>query len=443
MGTDRMTTALPPHDEQAEEAVLGSLLLDGGGIEAIDLLASDFYSTKHRQVYEAMLALADRGEPLNHITVAHEMALQDTLEAAGGQGLLSNLTLATPVSVHLEHYAHIVQQCSARRRLIEAAGTIAGLGYDGMDPLAAVEQAHRLLETVSTSRPDTERDMPAVVAEFEAELASPQPTALSTGFRDLERYRLLAPATLAVLAARPGAGKTALALGIAVHAASKGHSVRLYSLEMGGTTLLQRMASGLSGVPLTAIINRSMSPDERERLTDTLRRIERLPMVIDDSPTVTARGVISRVQRAEARGHVDLVIVDYLQLLQATDTRKPRAEQVADMTRELREMARSVGCSLLVLAQLNREVEKRMGGEPLLSDLRESGAIEQDADTVTFAVDATGGLSEEQWEQRHPTKRYPESLVRLLVRKNRNGPPGEATLFFRRPHTWFYSIGDE
>ena len=194
---------------------------------------------------------------------------------------------------------------------------------------------------------------------------------------------------------------------------------------------------------VTAIINRSMSPDERERLTDTLRRIERLPMVIDDSPTVTARGVISRVQRAEARGHVDLVIVDYLQLLQATDTRKPRAEQVADMTRELREMARSVGCSLLVLAQLNREVEKRMGGEPLLSDLRESGAIEQDADTVTFAVDATGGLREEQWEQRHPTKRYPESLVRLLVRKNRNGPPGEATLFFRRPHTWFYSIGDE
>jgi replicative DNA helicase len=442
---------LPPHNVEAEEAVLGSLFVDPDSITetAIFLKPEAFYREKNRWVYEACLALYDRNEAINHITAAQELATQGRLEAVGGAGYLSLLVERLPTSLHVEHYARIVHRLSVMRRLISAAGQIAAIGYEAEADLdSALNKAEDALFRVR--RGESPRDFIHIRHLLEqyweegsligAGLEEAGRLAhVDTGFPALdELLGGMQRSDMVILAARPSLGKSSLALGIARNAAlEQGAQVAIFSLEMSKEQLVQRLLSMEAEVDSKRVRLRQYTPLQEKRVMEATGKLSGLPIYIDDSPALRVVEMRSKARRLHYERGIDLIIVDYLQLIRGDGRSENKVQEITDISRSLKTLAREMDCPVLAVSQLSRAVESRPSHVPMLSDLRESGSIEQDADVVMFIYRDDAYIKKEDWDRINPERPYPEGIANLIVAKHRNGPQGQRNLRFRQEITRF------
>ena len=447
---------LPPHNFDAEESVLGSLLLDEDAIYKVAamLQPEDFFRERDRWTYEGCLALYDRREPINQVTLAHELAMADRLEAVGGQPFLSFLVTAVPTSVFAEHYANIVRQTALLRRLIAAAGQIAALGYEGgPDAAAVLDKAEDILYHLRSGRsPHDFVHIKQVIDEYleggGEEDATGRLARILSGFDRMDRVLGgLHRSDLVILAARPGLGKTSLALGIAYHAAVRQNAhVAVFSLEMGKEQLVERLLSGEAGVDvqrlrLGHLDSKYLTDDEQQRVIEATGVLSEAPIYLDDSPMVSVVEMRSKARRLHFDIGLDLVIVDYLQLIQGgAGFQDNRVQQMSEISRSLKALARELRVPVLALSQLSRAVESRQPHIPQLADLRESGSIEQDADVVMFIYREDAYFSQDEWDRRYPGKPYPEGIANIFIAKHRNGPTGQVDLYFQKKTARFYTL---
>jgi replicative DNA helicase len=420
-----------PHDHLVEQALLGSLLIDRDAILTASKIVSedDFFVPSHRLIYAAIIRLMKRRVPPDIITVGAEMRLRHP--AAGiDEAYLSTLTSTVPTAVHAEHYAQIIAGLSARRRLIDTSINVATVAGDTRIDLGKV-----ILET-KTSMARIERKLSqdnfASIASLRSRcLPSGQQRGVESGIIDLDNLTDgFHPGELIIIAARPGVGKSALATSIALNAAiAQGMSVALFSLEMSGDQVVMRMLSVLTGIPSHLIRRGQLDKYQWYAVADAYYRLGRLPILIDDTVMISIEELARRVSSTASSRRIDLVIVDYLQLIYGS---KPdnRVQELADISRGLKAMARDAGCPVIALSQLSRGIERRSDRTPRLSDLRESGALEQDADMVIFL------MREELWDIAAPSR----GVAELYLAKNRNGPIGSVSVRFDHGTTSFFNL---
>ncbi len=444
---------LPPHNTEAEEAVIGSLLIDPEAIlkTAIFLKPEAFYREKNQWLYEACLALYERNEAINQITVAQELSRRGKLEEVGGMGFLSYLVSVLPTSVHVEYYAQIVHRLSLMRRLIVAAGQIAAIGYEAEPDLdSALSRAEDVLFRVR--RGESPRDFVHVRRVLEqyweesglipdhSETAGRLPH-INTGFPALdELLGGMQRSDMIILAARPSLGKSSLALCIARNAAvEQGAQVALFSLEMAKEQLVQRLLSSEAEVDSKRVRLRQYTASQERRVMDATGRLSGAPMYIDDSPALRVVEMRGKARRLYNERGIDLIIVDYLQLIRGDARSENKVQEISEISRALKALARELNVPLIAVSQLSRAVESRPTHVPMLSDLRESGSIEQDADVVMFIYRDEVYHKREEWERLNPDKPYPEGIANIIVAKHRNGPTGQRNLRFRQDITKFES----
>ncbi len=445
---------LPPHDPDAEEAVVGSLLIDGEAINRVAALVKpeDFYRERNRWCYEACNSLYHRGEAIDQISVARELSLKERLEEVGGPSYLSHLIAAVPTSVHAEHFAQIVNRTATMRRLIQAAGDIAAIGYaDAPDTEQALQQAEDMLFRVRNTH--VTRDFVAiheVLDEFLAGMSGLEPmdrgvAPIPTGFTDIDNaLGRLQRGDLFILAARPALGKSTLAMNVARNAAGQGAVVGVFSLEMSREQLALRLLSAEAEVDSHLLRLGLLGEAAMNRVVTGVGALSDLAIYMDDSPAQTVLEMRSKLRRLHTGSGVDLVIVDYLQLIAGRESRgENRVQELSEITRQLKAIARDLNVPVIAISQLSRAIEQRPDHHPQLSDLRESGSIEQDADVVAFIHREDKYLTPEQWEQRHPTDPYPENLVQLVIAKNRHGPTRAVHLYFRGNFSRFENLATE
>ena len=451
-----MTSSPPdPHDADAERAVLGSLLINGEVTALVEplLRPGDFFRPHHGWIYEACLAVAARAEPVNEIMVAHELSVQGRLTEQSGLAYLSELTLATPSSAHAEHYARIVANLALQRAIIQTGGQIAALGYDapGGSGEAALNQAETLLLRLRQNRTagfTHIRDVLDQVVRFPGSgieqrgAAASDLKRLPTGYPALDSllggfYR----GNLVTVAARPGMGKTSLLMGFVRHIAQHpGARAVIFSLEMSTLELTERLVAAEAGVEAQRLRVGHLTLAEQERLWPAVARLVALDILFYDAAVLTPTEMRARLRQLHRQGPIDLVLVDYLQLMTTGQQRQNRVEQVGEITRSLKALARELEVPVIAASQLNREVEHRSPPVPQLSDLRESGTIEQDSDVVMFIYREDMYATPEEWDQQHPSKPYPAGIARIIVAKHRNGPTGERELFFRESLAKFETL---
>jgi len=441
---------LPPHDIEAEEAVLGSLLVDGEAIHkiAIFLKPGDFHREKNLWVYEACFSLYERNEAIDQVTVAHELGRSGRLEAVGGAAYLSHLVSIVPTSVHVEHYAHTVHRLSMMRGLIGASSQIAAIGYEaGPDVDAALGRAEDIIFRIR--RRESRRDflhirqvLDRYFEEAEPALPAMEERVVRTGFPALDEILGgLQRSDMIVLAARPSLGKSSLALTIARNAAlEQGAHVAIFSLEMAREQLVWRLLAGESGVDSRRLRLGEQTEDEERKIMEATGKLSEAAIFIDDSPILRMVEMRSKARRLNNERGIDLVIVDYMQLIRG-DGRESRVQEVSEISRSLKEVARELDVPLIAVSQLSRAPEWRSSHRPQLFDLRESGSIEQDADVVVFIYrEDMYYTTKEAWEREHPEQPYPKGMAEIIVAKHRNGPTGTVTLRFRDRTVKFESL---
>lgn len=415
-----------PHSREAEVAVLGACLLDARALAvAMEILAPrDFYDPRHAAVFEAMVDLADRGEPVDLVTVSEELKARDRLEQVGGVTFLAGLVDSVLVAGHAEHYARIVREMAQRRELIQAAQEITRRALDLDAPVEAVlEVAERSVFAAVQRDAFEPRLADRIVAERWQQLygrRNEPPDTIETGFVDLDRYTGgLQRGALSVVAARPSMGKSLLAQQIAVHAARR-WTVLLFTPEMSGEEIADRLISRWTGIDLVRIRSKRLTEPEWEAGLRAVMRNRIGRLLVDDTAGITSREIRSRARRVAMREKVDLIIVDYLQYLADEPERgQSRNDLIGVMTRRLKALARELGCAMLLLSQLSRAPERRASKRPELADLRDSGNIEQDADLVILL--------------HRPSYYDPEDkpgIAELIIAKQRNGPVGTVELQF-------------
>ena len=445
-----------PHDIEAEEAVIGALLIDGEAIHEIASMLSpdDFYRERNRWCYEAALALSQRPEAVDMATLGHEMARLSRLEEAGGYEYLSQLSASVPTSVNVEYYAQIVQRTSVMRQLIHAASGIANLGFEnGSDVDGTLSRAEDLLFTLRSSGGSRDfvhiREVLDRYLQDAAEAADggqDQSTApIPSGFADLDQILGgLQRSDLLILAARPGLGKTALALSVARNAARYGATSAIFSLEMSRDQLGNRLLAAEADVDSYRLRQHLYSESQEQRIVDATGVLSDLPIYIDDTPMLTVMDLRSKARRLHMERGIDLIIVDYLQLMQGADTRMNtnRVQEVSEISRSLKALARDLNVPVLALSQLSRAIENRPSHRPLLSDLRESGSIEQDADVVMFIYREDFNYTQEEWEARFVDKPYPKNMAELMISKHRHGAQGSLHLRFEDRLAKFENLTD-
>ena len=436
-----MAEKLPPHDIDAEEAVIGSLLIDGKSIYQITSLLpqSDyFYHERNQWLYGACLSLYQRDEAINQITLAQELDRQGKLESCGGAAYLSHLVSMVPTSLDIEHYAQIVYRLALSRRLIEAARQIEGLGYEA-DP--DVENSLSRAESIlfGVRHGETPGDFIHIrqVLDKYFEVTPPPEvdhtapiTHVLTRFSGLdEMLGGFQPSDLIIVAARPSMGKTSLILNIARNAAlEQGACVALFSLEMAREPLVLRLLSSESGVNLSHIRLGLHTEAEEKRVMDATGILSEAKIYIDDSPRLRVAEMRSKARRLFYEQGVNMIIVDHLGLIDGQ--MKDRVQEISNISRSLKGLARELNIPVIAVSQLSRASEWRASHKPQLSDLRDSGSIEQDADVVIFIYRDEYYYNREEWETQFPDKDYPEGLAELIIAKQRNGPVGQINLRF-------------
>ncbi len=446
---------LPPHDIDAEEAVIGSLLIDGAAIHKITtfLKETDFYHEQNRWLYGACLALYQRNEAINQITVAQEMDRQGKLEACGGAAYLSHLISIVPTSLDIEHYAQIVYRLSISRHLITAADQIAAIGYEAdPDVDASLSRAEDILFGLRHGQgPRDFIHIRQVLDKYFETPPTPEgyplealPYVLS-GFAGLDEFLGgFQRSDLIIIAGRPSLGKTSFALSLARNAAIvQGACVALFSLEMSREALVLRLLSSESGVDSRRVRLGLHTEEEEKRIMEATGRLSEAPIYIDDTPQLRVVEMRSKARRLHYERGINLIVVDYLQLMQGEGRGDNRVQEVSYISRSLKGLARELNVPVLAVSQLSRAVEWRASHKPQLSDLRESGSIEQDADVVVFIYRDEYYYTREEWETQHPDKDYPTGIADIMIAKQRNGPIGDIKLHFSPKTAKFESITNQ
>ncbi len=423
---------LVPSNVEAEEAVLGSLLIDPEALFRVSpfLKPDDFYIRKNGWIYEAILMLHERREPVDFVTLCDELERQGRLEEIGGAAYVTHLINAVPSAIHIEAYGHIVEQDAIRRRLINAASRIAQLAYqEDQDIDQTVDRAEQALFSVSERR--ITRDLAPVqeiIRRYYDRIEylydhQDEPLGVPTGFVDLDRLLGgLQRSDLILIAARPSVGKTSLGISIARHAADLGQHVAIFSLEMSSEQVVQRMVSAETGIDAQRLRLGELREREWPLFVQATGRLSDLPLYIDDTPSISVLQMRTKARRLHAEHGIDLILVDYLQLMTAGAMRsESRVQEVSYISRSLKGLARELDVPLVAISQLSRAVEQRSEKRPILADLRASGSLEQDADIVMFIY---------RDEMYNPDTDQP-NIAEVIVSKHRNGPTGAIQLFFR------------
>jgi replicative DNA helicase len=429
-----MTTIdrLPPHSLEAEEALLGSLLIDPDAIfEVSSFLRPDaFYRNQNKWVYEAILALNDRHEPLDLITLTEELRRREQLEEVGGEAYIISLINAVPTAINAMSYGRLVEAASLRRKMIGAASTIANLAYDEAEDVnIVIDRAEQTLFSISEAR--TTRDLVPVkqiAREYLERIErlnelGDDIIGVPTGFTDLDRLLGgLNKSDLIILAARPGMGKTAMQTGIAVTAATRyGKRIAIFNLEMSGEQLVQRMVSAETRIDSQRLRRGQLYDQEWPIFMEAIGRLSETRIFIDDTPSITSNQLRTKCRRLYAEHGLDLIVIDYLQLMQAERPTNNRVQEISEISRSLKGLARELDVPVLAAAQLSRAVEQRQEKRPQLSDLRDSGSIEQDADVVMF-------IYRDEYYNPDTTER--PNIAEVHIAKHRNGPTGSIDLYW-------------
>ncbi len=433
---------VPPHDLQAEESLLGAMMLSTEAIAAAAGIvnAGDFYKPAHGHIYDAIHTLYAGGQPADPVTVSDELRRAGLLESIGGPAVLSNVMSSTPATSNAGRYARIVEEYALLRRLIGVAGEIAEIGY-GMpeDVSKALDTAESMIYQVNERRvTDTTaqiRDLLAANLDRLEQLyeRGDAVTGVPTGYVDLDELLSgLQPSNLIVVGARPAAGKTSFALGMAAHAAlNANRPVLFFSLEMSNLELSQRLLCAEARIDSTRVRNGRLTPDDWSRVSTAMGRLAEAPIWIDDNPNLTIMEIRAKARRLKSQvGDLGMVVIDYLQLMTGRGSAESRQVEVAEMSRGLKILARELECPVVALSQLSRGLEMRADKRPMLSDLRESGSIEQDADVVVFLY---------RDELYHPDSQD-RGQAEVIVAKHRNGPTGVVRLAFLEQFTRFANM---
>lgn len=433
----------PPQNIDAEQAVLGAIFLDPEVIHrVVDLVKpDDFYQEPHRLIYEAMLALDDAGVPIDIITVTEELRRTGNLERAGGASYVVALADAVPSAANVEHYARLVAEKALLRTLIQVATRIRDMGYEnGSDPRYLLGEAERMIMEIAQEKARSSFVPLGVILQQtlrhieEVQQARGEMLGLPTGFIDLDRLLSgLWPQDLIILAARPSMGKTSLALSIALNVAKRGVPVGFFSLEMSKEQLAQRLLTAEAKVDYRRVRTADLEDDDWQKLTEAATRIGQAAIFIDDTPGLTVREMRARARRLKAEYNLGLLIIDYLQLMQSHRRVENRQQEIADISRSLKSLAKELNIPILALSQLSRAVEQRQDKRPVMSDLRESGALEQDADVIMF-------IYREEYYRPDTEKK---GIAEIIVAKQRNGPVGVVELAFLREFTCFVNLARE
>lgn len=417
----------PPHDIDAERSVLGGMMLSKDALADVSemLDAQDFYRPAHATIFTVVISLFGAGQPADAITVAAELQRQGKLEQVGGRAVLHDLVSSVPTAANASYYATIVHEQAMLRRLVETGTRIAQLGYttDGGDVAELLNLAQSEVYSMSDSKTSNEyaslyEIIPGLVEELEMNSARDgQLAGLSTGFHDLDKVLLgLRPNQMIIVAARPGMGKTTLAMDFCRHIAiQENKPVAFFSLEMNRNELAMRMLSAESEVWLSKLISGELEQRDWERISRTLERVNQAPLYVDDSPNLTMMEIRSKARRMRQQHGIQLIVIDYLQLL-TSGGRSPesRQQEVSEFSRSIKLLAKELEIPIIAIAQLNRETERRDSKKPQVSDLRESGSLEQDADVVILI---------NRPKDRDEMGALPPAQV--IVGKNRSGPTSD------------------
>jgi replicative DNA helicase len=438
--SDERDLSLPPHSLQAEEAVLGSVLKNPASMVRVSdfLKPDDFYQQRNRHIFRAMVTLFADGQPIDYHSTADRLQQQGTYEASGGLLYLSELNLATPSAAHIEHYGRIVERTSIMRQLIAKAQTIAEIAYrDNLDPDAALEKAEQLILSVAEKRVTRDfRSLEDVLAGYMEQLDALQDGentryGIPSGYMDLDKLLGGFQRTdLIILAARTSVGKTSFALNLAVNAAVKHNAtVAIFSLEMSAEQLASRLLSMESGVDSPRIRSANLNEQETRKLDAAMNHLARAPIWVDDTPSIPIMELRSKARRLAAEHGLDMIVIDYMQLI-ASDGGESRVQELAQISRGLKALGRELRVPIIALSQLSRAVEQRTPHIPQLSDLRESGALEQDADVVLFIYR----------DEKYNPDSDKKGVADIIVAKHRNGPTGQIQLLFLERTTKFLDL---
>jgi replicative DNA helicase len=437
-GLDRVQ----PHNLEAEQAILGSMFLSSEAVEGAlaALVPEDFMRPAHARIFSAMSDLYSRSVPIDHVSVADRLEAVGDLEAAGGKPYLLDVTGVPPTAANWPRYADIVKRTATLRQLIGAGTEIVALGYEAPDDLdEVIGDAEKIIFDVTNKRVQSNfkfiNELLKVSFRELEELAEAKQhiTGVPTGFKELDKLLAgLHKGDLVVLAARPSVGKTALALNIAVNAAKAGTSVAIFSLEMGAEQLVQRVLCAEARINLQDVRTGYVKDADWYAIHNAMGKLANLEFYVDDTPSISILELRAKARRQLRDKPKGLIVVDYLQLMQPQGRRSEnRQTEIAEISRGLKILGKELGVPVLALSQLSRAVEQRAGKRPQLSDLRESGAIEQDADVVMFIDRNTDPHGEE--DQGRPQK----GVAEIIVAKHRNGPTGQVPLVFMERFTKF------
>ncbi len=432
---------IPPHSVEAEQSVLGGLMLENQAWDKVAdrLQEKDFYRQEHRIIFRAIVALANQNNPFDWVTLTEELKKVNELNNIGGDNYLVELLKNTPTAANIGAYADIVRERSILRQLIGAASEMTESAFflAGRSSAEVVDEAERKVFQIADRNmrgggPVAISDVLAkTVDRIDTLFHSPDAiTGLSSGYKDLDDMTAgLQPADLIIIAGRPSMGKTSFAMNIAEHAALKsGKPILVFSMEMPAESLAMRMLSSLGRIDQNRLRTGRLEDDDWPRITSAVSMLSEAKMFIDDGAALSPGEVRARARRvAREHGEIGLIVIDYLQLMQMPESRENRTTEISEISRSLKSLAKELNVPVIALSQLNRGLEQRTDKRPIMSDLRESGAIEQDADLIMFIY------RDEVYNDSSPDK----GIAEVIIAKQRNGPIGKVRLTFLGKYTRF------
>jgi len=436
---------MQPHSIEAEQSVLGGLLLSADAWDAVAESVSDrdFYRADHRLIFRQIARLAEASDPVDVITVADKLQASGELEAAGGLPYLAELAQNTPSASNIRAYGQVVRERASLRKLIEAAQDIADSGFnpEGRTSDQLVDEAERLIMQISEEGPktggpqDVNPLLKSALARIEELFTSGGDiTGLSTGFADLDNMTSgLQPSDLVIVAGRPSMGKTSFAMNLVENAVlGQDKPILVFSMEMPAESLVIRMLSSIGRINQTRIRNGKLEQEDWPKLSTAVNKLKDVRLFIDDTPALSPTELRTRARRVarENGGELGMIMVDYMQLMQIAGSSEGRTAEISEISRNLKAIAKEFDCPMVALSQLNRSLEQRPNKRPVNSDLRESGAIEQDADVIMFIY------RDEVYNEESPDK----GVAEIIIGKQRNGPIGTARLAFQGEFTRFENL---
>lgn len=440
--SDPFMDRVPPHNQEAEQSVIGAIFLEPPALitAAEVLVPEDFYRTAHQRIFQTMIRLSDQGKAIDVVTVTEELSAKKELEDVGGIAYLSELANAVPTAANIVYYARIVEEKALLRRLIRVATSIVEDGFTREDEVAAVlSEAEKKMMDVSSRKNagDFQNIKDVLVQTYDniEQLHSRKGdiTGVPTGFRDLDRITAgFQRNDLIIVAARPSVGKTAFALNVAQNVATKtDENVAIFSLEMGAEQLVMRMLCAEGNIDAQVLRTGALTNEDWKKLTMAMGSLSNAGIFIDDTPGIRVTEIRAKCRRLKQEYGLGMILIDYLQLIQGSGGKgENRQQEVSEISRSLKALARELQVPVIALSQLSRGVEQRQDKRPMMSDLRESGSIEQDADIVSF-------LYREDYYDKETEN---QNMIEIIIAKQRNGPTGTVTLAFVKEFNKFVNI---